>query len=234
MFSECGMKMFISLMIGTIVEAIVATGEKGRSKGFGTVKFLTSQEAAYAISEYNGADLEGRIIEVRYDKGPKTKAAASTFIKVGNINMNDFLISFSFLQSSPLKASAKEFKPANAGTVSVGKSLFVGNLPWSVTWAELEDYLSTAGKVASGEILQDYQGRSKGFAIVSMISPADAKKVIGMLTVNRNLTYFSYLDSLNGVTFEGRELEIRYDKASSKAAEAPVEYVCFAFTETLN
>lgn len=97
MFSECGMKMFISLMIGTIVEAIVATGEKGRSKGFGTVKFLTSQEAAYAISEYNGADLEGRIIEVRYDKGPKTKAAASTFKKVGNINMNDLLISFSFL-----------------------------------------------------------------------------------------------------------------------------------------
>ena len=100
MFSECGMMnegmmrkagesclLVILLLVprGTILEALVATGDNGRSKGFGTVRFSTSQEAAHAISEYNGADLDGRIIEVRYDKGPKAKAIAIKKVKTFNV-----------------------------------------------------------------------------------------------------------------------------------------------------
>ena len=47
MFSECGI----------IQEANVAIGDKGRSKGFGIVRFSNHEEAAHAIEEYNGADL---------------------------------------------------------------------------------------------------------------------------------------------------------------------------------
>lgn len=89
--------------------------------------------------------------------------------------------SFSPQSGTPLKANAQEFKPEIKASEAVkdGKTLFVGNLPWSVEWSELKDYLTSEGHVTSGEILLDYQGRSKGFAIVQMASAADAKAVIG-------------------------------------------------------
>lgn len=86
---ECCLLVILLLVpLGTILEALVATGDNGRSKGFGTVRFSTSQEAAHAISEYNGADLDGRIIEVRYDKGPKAKGSAIAIKKVKTFDVH--------------------------------------------------------------------------------------------------------------------------------------------------
>lgn len=53
---------------GNIVRADIALDESGRSRGYGTVKFSTEEEASRAIATYNGADFEGRIITVRMDK----------------------------------------------------------------------------------------------------------------------------------------------------------------------
>ena len=127
-----------------------------------------------------------------------------------------------------MKANAQEFKPAGGSVEAVkdGKTLFVGNLPWSVEWSELKDYLASEGHVASGEILNDYQGRSKGFAIVQMASVAEAKKVIGMVSfLSHPLSHYPLSfppAALNGIEFHGRDLEIRFDKgpSSKKAAVA--------------
>lgn len=54
--------------LGNIVRADIALDESGRSKGYGTVKFNTGEEASRAIATLNGADFEGRIITVRMDK----------------------------------------------------------------------------------------------------------------------------------------------------------------------
>lgn len=51
---------------------------KGKSKGFGTIQFSKNQEAIKAIDEFNGADLEGRTIEVRWDKASKQRKVIST------------------------------------------------------------------------------------------------------------------------------------------------------------
>ncbi len=59
--------------------------------------------------------------------------------------------------------------------------LFVGNLTYTSTENDLQDYFSQAGSVISVNIMQDRAtGRSRGFAFIEMASPADAEKAIAM------------------------------------------------------
>ena len=59
--------------------------------------------------------------------------------------------------------------------------LFVGNLTYTSTENDLQDYFSQAGSVVSVNIMQDRAtGRSRGFAFIEMASPADAEKAISM------------------------------------------------------
>ena len=53
---------------GNVVHADVATDADGRSRGFGTVLFGTTREAAKAIQLFNESFLLGRQIEVRPDQ----------------------------------------------------------------------------------------------------------------------------------------------------------------------
>jgi RNA recognition motif-containing protein len=59
--------------------------------------------------------------------------------------------------------------------------LFVGNLPFTTTENDLQDYFAQAGSVIAVNIMQDRAtGRSRGFAFVEMASQEDATKAIGM------------------------------------------------------
>ena len=50
---------------GTVTSAkVIMDRDSGRSKGFGFVEMSTDQEAADAISKFNGADFEGRAMTV--------------------------------------------------------------------------------------------------------------------------------------------------------------------------
>jgi cold-inducible RNA-binding protein len=71
--------------------------------------------------------------------------------------------------------------------------LYVGNLPYSATEAELTTLFSKAGAVKSVTLITDREtGRSKGFGFVEMENEADAQKAISMLNGtqlgNRSLT----------------------------------------------
>ena len=62
------------------------------------------------------------------------------------------------------------------------KSLFVGNLPWSVTDAELQAKFSEFGSVISARVVTDkFSGKSRGFGFVDM-EDADAEKAITGMT----------------------------------------------------
>ncbi len=59
--------------------------------------------------------------------------------------------------------------------------LFVGNLPFSLSDAELKDTFSAAGNVISATIITNkFSGRSKGFGFVEMGSEEEAQKAIEM------------------------------------------------------
>ncbi|MBI5699023.1 RNA-binding protein [Candidatus Saganbacteria bacterium] len=61
------------------------------------------------------------------------------------------------------------------------KSLFVGNLPWSVTEADLQAKFAEFGNVISARVVTDkFSGKSRGFGFVDM-EDADAEKAMAGL-----------------------------------------------------
>ena len=64
----------------------------------------------------------------------------------------------------------------------MGKKLYVGNLGYDVSNADLEAMLSPHGTVQSAEVIMDRStGRSKGFGFVEMNSDAEAQAAIAAL-----------------------------------------------------
>jgi RNA recognition motif-containing protein len=61
----------------------------------------------------------------------------------------------------------------------MGKKLFVGNLTFATTSAELESLFAQVGKVESATVVTDRDsGRSRGFGFVEMSSQAEAEQAI--------------------------------------------------------
>jgi cold-inducible RNA-binding protein len=74
------------------------------------------------------------------------------------------------------------------------KKLYVGNLPYNVTDADLEQMLGQYGQVLSAVVIQDRMtGRSKGFGFVEMEDAGEADAAI---------------EALNGKDVEGRALTV--------------------------
>src|SRR5499427_8852261 len=65
----------------------------------------------------------------------------------------------------------------------MGKKLYVGNLTFGVTDAELEQMFAAHGTVQSAQVIMDRDtGRSKGFGFVEMGSDQEAQAAIAALS----------------------------------------------------
>ena len=74
----------------------------------------------------------------------------------------------------------------------MSRKIYVGNLPWSTTSADLEAMFSPHGSVRAAEVIQDREtGWSRGFGFVEMGSDKEAQAAIA---------------DLNGKSFDGRNL----------------------------
>lgn len=64
----------------------------------------------------------------------------------------------------------------------MGKRLYVGNLPYSVSSSDLQQMFEAHGTVNSAEVINDRaSGRSKGFGFVEMASDDEAEAAINAL-----------------------------------------------------
>ena len=80
----------------------------------------------------------------------------------------------------------------------MGRKLYVGNLPFSVTEQTLRETFSQCGTVDSANIITDRKtGQCKGFGFVEMSSDSEAQKAI---------------QELDGSSFEGREIKVNEAK----------------------
>lgn len=80
----------------------------------------------------------------------------------------------------------------------MGKKLYVGNLPYSITDSTLEQTFADCGTVESARVITDREtGRSKGFGFVEMSSDQEASAAI---------------ESLNGQMMDGRPLTVNEAK----------------------
>ena len=69
----------------------------------------------------------------------------------------------------------------------MGSKLYVGNLSYNVTSADLNTMFTPHGQVQSAEVIQDREsGRSKGFGFVQMGTDEEAQKAIAALGGQEN------------------------------------------------
>src|ERR1700709_472685 len=67
--------------------------------------------------------------------------------------------------------------PGRGRRGSMGRRLYVGNLPYSAGETELQDLFSKAGTVESVRVMRDAAtGRARGFAFVEMSTDEEAQK----------------------------------------------------------
>lgn len=85
--------------------------------------------------------------------------------------------------------------------------IYVGNLPYSVRDAELEEMFSPFGEVISANVIIEREtNRSKGFGFVEMASNEDAQAAI---------------NDLNGKEFNGRGLKVNEAKPREERPRRP-------------
>jgi len=83
----------------------------------------------------------------------------------------------------------------------MGRKLFVGNLSFDTTSADLEALFAEVGTCESASVITDRDsGRSRGFGFVEMASNDEAQKAIA---------------SLNGRDVQGRQLNVSEAKERS-------------------
>ena len=84
----------------------------------------------------------------------------------------------------------------------MGRKLYVGNLPYSATEADLTDKFAASGTVESAKLITDRDtGRSKGFGFIEMGTDAEAQAAI---------------ESLNGTDYDGRPMKVNEAKPQEK------------------
>ena len=77
---------------------------------------------------------------------------------------------------------------------TMGKKLYVGNLPFGTTGDDLTEAFGAYGTVQSAQVVMDRDtGRSRGFGFVEMGNDDEAQKAI---------------DAINGAMFRGRALTV--------------------------
>jgi cold-inducible RNA-binding protein len=61
----------------------------------------------------------------------------------------------------------------------MGRKLYVGNLPYSIGEAELQELFGKAGNVETVRVMRDMAtGRARGFAFVEMATDEEAQKAV--------------------------------------------------------
>lgn len=85
---------------------------------------------------------------------------------------------------------------SNNMNIEPGCQLYIGNLSWETGWQELKDHFRQCGDVERSEVAEGMDGRKRGFGIIRYRTASEATNAI---------------ETLNGVEFMGRPLDVRLD-----------------------
>jgi RNA recognition motif-containing protein len=87
----------------------------------------------------------------------------------------------------------------------MNRKLYVGNLPFQTTEADLETLFASAGDVATITVMRDREtGRARGFAFVEMSSDEGAAQAV---------------DTLNNSSYGGRNLQVNEARPQQPRAQ---------------
>jgi RNA recognition motif-containing protein len=185
---------------GDVKSAQVIRYPDGRSKGWGLVEFAYAEGAADAISNYNDFELMGRKIFIREDR---ENGEPGGLPAPGGGGVGGFAAGGKGGKGAGAggkggrsgRSRARPPLPEPETEPQSGTALFVGNLPWSTTSQQLKEVFSEYN-VKTAEIKAGYDGRSRGYGIVSFDTEEDAASAL----------------ALGGYNLDGREMLVRFDR----------------------
>ncbi|KAJ0113602.1 hypothetical protein Patl1_02883 [Pistacia atlantica] len=107
------------------------------------------------------------------------------------------------------KAAARGSQPPRPRVYETANRIYVGNLPWQVDDARLEQVFSEYGKVVNARVVSDREtGRSRGFGFVTMSSETEVNDAIAALDGQGG----GYIQSVNTisdkVSLDGRAIRV--------------------------
>lgn len=162
--TDDGLHGFFSEFGASSAEVMVHD-DSGRSKGWGLVHFATADDAASAMDQLQGEDLDGRFVRIKIDgsgrpafDGPRNERAPRQ------------------RNNRRRERAPREERVEN----SSGLNVFVGNLAWAVDDDMLGDLVDQYGPTKS-EVMYGDQGTSRGYAIVSFAEPQEADACVNGL-----------------------------------------------------
>jgi len=198
------------------------------SKGCGIVEFSSPSEAQRAIRELTETELRGRKIFVREDREPpggggggrgggRADAASESAARrdtptrggaTSELARRGLAAAGASVRGGSLGSRRHDDDPpwvaarAERGSGGGGggsRSVFVGNLAYSVTWPELKDHMRQAGDVVHCDIIAEPGTAmgSKGCGLVRYASFKDARRAIR---------------ELSETTIRGRPIFVREDR----------------------
>lgn len=159
---------------GNVLRADIMSGPDGRSKGCGLVEFETVDEAMKAITTLNDTELKGRPIFVREDRE-----------RPG--------------EDGSYRGARRDARGGyRRGGGDKSNSVYVGNLPWDVSWHALKDHFREHGiDTPRVDVEKSANGRSKGYGLVKFETREEANAAV---------------EKLDGTSIGGRQLSVRLDR----------------------
>jgi len=171
--------------------------EGGRSKGYGIIEFKTEDEARAAIDQMTDTEILGRKIFVREDretmrpqpqqpawsgqKGQGRWAGQGYSFEKGGMKYAVIPKAPAYPSKGGYGQGGKGKRPGYSETFT---KVFVGNLPFSVTWQVLKDHMRQVGDVVHVDIMTDTgeaDGKSKGCAAVEFATFGAARRAVQYL-----------------------------------------------------
>uniref|UniRef100_A0A7S2W0R0 RRM domain-containing protein n=1 Tax=Eucampia antarctica TaxID=49252 RepID=A0A7S2W0R0_9STRA len=174
---------------GNVDEANVLSMDDGRSKGCGIVQYQRAQDADRAVRELQNSILQGRPIFCREDR-EQPGAAPSR----GRGGRGGGGRSGGRGGRGGRGGGGRGGRGSNSGG---GSQLFVGNLSADTTWKDLKDHFRQCGDVERAEVVE---GKRSTFGTIRFFKEKDALDAIS---------------NLDGVEFQGHELEVRNDNRAN-------------------
>lgn len=107
----------------------------------------------------------------------------------------------------------------------MSKKIYVGNLPFSVTFDRLKELFSSYGQIEDAIVISDkFSGRSKGFGFVTFDNDNDADKAIAEMN-NKNVEGRELKVNEAKLLEERPKEEAKAEQPAETAAEEPKEEV---------
>ncbi|KAF9427596.1 hypothetical protein BGZ94_004592 [Podila epigama] len=154
--------------IGPVAHADVLLTRDGRSKGCGVVEFQNAEDAQTAIRKLNDVVLMGRPVFVREDRESESRIGFSGG-RGGGVNPPP---------PRDHRVGSSSSSRRDVGISSGTRQIYVGNLPYAVTWKDLKDLFRRVGPVDRADVFVGRDNRSKGSGTVSFDSAHDVPRAI--------------------------------------------------------